>query len=395
MNAQRVIVIGLVLASISPAQNILSGTVEPDGKARKLVATFYEHLPAAVVTGFPYSAEQVQTHTQTSPDGSRITKTFPSHLTFRDSQGRTRVENWVLSGPDGAPGMHIVEIRDCVAGSAYTLDTENRVAHRSRIPSNIKAQIPVVIRIDGPQTSLRATKTIDDPTSVTQSLGMQVLEGSSAGGTRLTTTIPMGMQGNEQPLVSTSETWVAQDLNLVVLSKRNSAKDGETVTKLININRTEPDQALFQVPPTYRIVDEKGTFTIEVTRLPRAVKASREDEESISRMLGRFADARTTLDATGMAAAYAADAEFIAFSARPLVGRPAIDRDLIGPVTKGGGRMERSIKGVRLIWPDLAVVEGDVHFRGPNGNMDFIEHYVLRKDASHWQILFQRYVHSE
>src|SRR5260370_41826099 len=118
--------------------------------------------------------------------------------------------------------MHSVELRDFVAGYGYTLDTENRVAHRTRIPSNIKAQIPAIIRIDGgPHNSLRATKTSDDPTSVTQCLGMRVIEGSSAGGTRITTTIPMGMRGNDQPLVSRSETWVAQDLNLDVLSKPN------------------------------------------------------------------------------------------------------------------------------------------------------------------------------
>jgi hypothetical protein len=99
-----------------------------------------------------------------------------------------------------------------------------------------------------------------------------------------------------------------------------------------------------------------------------------------------------------MAAAYAEDSEFIAFNARPLVGRQEIERDLIGPVTRGGvrsGRMERNLKGVRLMRSGLAVAEGEVHFRNSVGNMDFLEHYVLRKDAGRWQILFQRYVNSE
>jgi hypothetical protein len=57
--------------------------------------------------------------------------------------------------------------------------------------------------------------------------------------------------------------------------------------------------------------------------------------------------------------------------------------------------MERSLKGVRLMRPDLAVAEGDVHFRTPNYSRDFVEHYVLRKNAGRWQILFQRYVNAE
>ncbi|HEY6393718.1 MAG TPA: SgcJ/EcaC family oxidoreductase, partial [Bryobacteraceae bacterium] len=204
-----------------------------------------------------------------------------------------------------------------------------------------------------------------------------------------------GLQGNDKALVSTVETWIAQDIKMVVLSRHSSPKDGETITKLVNIRRAEPDQTLFQVPSTYRIVDEDGRFTIEVARARGDVNGGRDDEQSIRKMLAAFADARNALDARGMAAAYADDAEFLAFDDPPITGRPAIERGLIAPVTKGGGRMERSLKGVRLIRPDLAVAEGDVHFSAPNSNMNFVEHYVLRKNAGRWQILFQRYINSE
>jgi hypothetical protein len=139
MNAQRVILIGFMLTGISPAQNILSGTTEPAGNGRKLVATF-DGPPrslAAVVTNAPYSGEQIRTHRQPLADGSNITEIFPSRLMYRDSQGRRRMESWILSGADGEPGIHIVEIRDFVAGFEYTLDTENLVAHRIRIPPDV------------------------------------------------------------------------------------------------------------------------------------------------------------------------------------------------------------------------------------------------------------------
>jgi uncharacterized protein (TIGR02246 family) len=397
MNAQSVILIGFVLTSISPAQNILSGTIEPAGNGRKLVATF-DGPPrslAAVVTGAPYSAEQIKTHTQTLADGSHITETFPSRWMYRDSQGRRRMESWILAGPDGEPGIHIVEIRDFVAGYEYTLDTENLVAHRMRIPSDAaysNTANTAAIPVDPPLPSFGVIVGGNRRRTVTQPLGTQMIEGSLSDGRKVTTTIPVGLQGNDKALVSTAETWIAQDLKMVVLSRHSSPKDGETITKLIDISRSEPDKTLFQVPSAYRIVDEEGRFTIEVTRSRGDITASREDEESIRKMLAKFADARNALDAQGMADAYAEDAEFISFNGPQISGRSAIERDLIGPVTKGGGRMERSLKGVRLMRPDLAVAEGDVHFRAPNYSRDFVEHYVLRKNAGRWQILFQRYV---
>src|ERR1700682_5649258 len=154
MNA-RVIVLGFMLAGISPAQNILSGTSEPAGHDRNLVATFDSppRSRAAVVTGAPYSAEQVRTRTQTLSDGAHIKETLPSRLMFRDSQGRRRMESWILASSDGEPGIHIVEIRDFVTGYEYTLDTENRIAHRVRMPPNIgysKTANTVVVPIEVP-----------------------------------------------------------------------------------------------------------------------------------------------------------------------------------------------------------------------------------------------------
>jgi uncharacterized protein (TIGR02246 family) len=303
------------------------------------------------------------------------------------------MESWILAGPDGGPGIHIIEIRDFVAGYEYTLDPENRVAHRMRIPAdNSTTANTVVIPVQRPLPPVGLVGARDRPRPVTESLGTQMIEGSIAGGTRVTTTIPVGIAGNDKALVSTSETWVARDLKLVVLSKHHSLKDGETVTKLKNITRAEPDPVLFQVPPDYRLVDEEGRFTIEVARSRGDAGGSRDDEESIRRLLAGFAVARNAFDARGMASAYADDAEFLPFDGPPRVGRLAIERDWIAVVIKVEGRMERSVKSVRFMRPDMAVVEGNVHFRGPHGSMDFLENYVLRKDAGRWQILFHRYI---
>ena len=91
----------------------------------------------------------------------------------------------------------------------------------------------------------------DEPGSANlkrESLGTQVIEGVTAEGTRVTRTIPAGTIGNEKPLVITAETWRSAELQIVVLSKRSDPRFGETVYKLTDIRRGEPDPSLFQVP---------------------------------------------------------------------------------------------------------------------------------------------------
>ncbi len=95
----------------------------------------------------------------------------------------------------------------------------------------------------------------------TESLGTQTIEGVSAEGTRTTRTIPAGEIGNERALEITSEVWTSPDLKMVVLSKRNDPRIGETVYKLTNIQRADPDPSLFQVPSGFTTKQGPEFFT--------------------------------------------------------------------------------------------------------------------------------------
>jgi hypothetical protein len=90
-----------------------------------------------------------------------------------------------------------------------------------------------------------------------ESLGAQSIEGVMAEGTRVTLTIPAGKIGNERPIVTVNERWYSQELQTVVLTKNSDPRMGETTYRLTNINRSEPDPSLFQVPADYT-VDEGG-----------------------------------------------------------------------------------------------------------------------------------------
>jgi hypothetical protein len=61
--------------------------------------------------------------------------------------------------------------------------------------------------------------------------------------------------GNDREIVITFEYWRSRDLNIQLLTKKNDPRQGETVTQLTGISRTEPDPALFTVPAGYTVED--------------------------------------------------------------------------------------------------------------------------------------------
>src|SRR5690348_4284510 len=73
-----------------------------------------------VITGEPYSVEVVFERVQTLADGTHITQRAQSTKRYRDSQGRTRIEN-------SPAGVQVAEIHDSVSGFRYLLDLQNHV----------------------------------------------------------------------------------------------------------------------------------------------------------------------------------------------------------------------------------------------------------------------------
>jgi len=224
-------------------------------------------MPA--VTGAPYSANQATESVQTLADGTHVTQTRSTSQIIRDSQGKTRTERLIIRDGNGW-SLTVTEIRDPVEGAYYILDQQNKVAHRFATPS-APSSPAVTLQAVGPQT-LAGTPSQKPPTGGTrpettnEKLGSQMMEGVMVEGYRSTTTWPVGTQGNDRPIVSTHESWISEELKTEVLMKNSDPRFGENTFKLTNIERTEPDPTLLQVPPDYSIVDEKGSFKMTVTR---------------------------------------------------------------------------------------------------------------------------------
>jgi hypothetical protein len=92
-----------------------------------------------------------------------------------------------------------------------------------------------------------------------EDLGTMNVEGVEAQGTRTTTIIPADAIGNERPIEIVYERWYSPELKLVVASRHFDPRFGEQTYRLTNINRSEPDPSLFEVPSDYRILNQPRT----------------------------------------------------------------------------------------------------------------------------------------
>jgi hypothetical protein len=312
----------LVTAAAAFGQSMATGMTSssfssgPDGSF-KGSATFNSGplFQSATVADAPYSGDEVNETVQTLADGTHITHTMAGPHVSRDSAGRTRVERALVQRPTGMPATvgfpadvpTIVEITDPVAGCRYVLDPMNRIAHRTAIqarPEPMARPAPaglgsgaaggtrqMQLGAGSGDRAVTRTGVISDtlapppqgvpgaPGAVgfsapraaqsgqalrptTEDLGSQMIDGVLVAGTRTTATMPVGMQGNDRPLVNTTETWTSPDLKITVLRVTTSPISGVQTFRIENLSRTAPDPILFMPPADYAVVDETGTFTI-------------------------------------------------------------------------------------------------------------------------------------
>jgi hypothetical protein len=297
--AKRVLLVSAIMAvavALSSAQissqGSMGGTITASGSFSGS-AGFGAPPPFApnVVTGAPYSGEEVNENIQVLTDGTRITHKNMGRKVWRDGNGRTRTERPLGMGAHQASMPVIVEITDPVAGYKYTLDTQNKVAHRQALPApgsrptgfrgGTVGSSPSAANFPGAPLpapaggggggrsgSMAATSTPPGdnapmrPRFANEPLGSQTINGVFADGTRNTTTYPVGMMGNDREFTVVSESWRSPDLKIQILSKTNDPRNGESSFRIENLSTTAPDLMLFTVPPDYTVVDEPGSFTI-------------------------------------------------------------------------------------------------------------------------------------
>lgn len=77
-------------------------------------------------------------------------------------------------------------------------------------------------------------------------------------------TLPKGRNGNDKDVVVTIKAWYAPGIKTAMLIEVADSRVGTTRISLTDIKRTEPETALFNMPPGYHTVDEQENFSLRL-----------------------------------------------------------------------------------------------------------------------------------
>lgn len=203
----------------------------------------YCQNPLDYVPNLPYTACILQTSVHTLADGTQE-RTTQRIIKMRDSDGRTRIEIFSRTHPncgssDDKPNM-------------VNLNIPLRRQFIQLMPGAKKA-IVTTFPGTGPIPA-DANSSGADVTTVKESLGGKTINGIYTTGTRIKTTIP-STNGQKAEAPDFGEHWVSPELEIVVLDKHVSSQGDETIAEVQQLDRSEPDPALFEIPADYKMVE--------------------------------------------------------------------------------------------------------------------------------------------
>jgi hypothetical protein len=280
---------------------IMADVVIPEGQPGVPVMRASTVVESRITTGRPYSAEATTEFSQVLGDGNRIARKATVRI-YRDSDGRTRREEL---GTEGT--VKSISIYDPVSHVSYVLDPSSRTARKSAmrvvypasrvaLSDEDKKRIEARMEIDRGSTASAAGGVVlaapagAPPEALTEelrkrqqaegvagaggrgrgvlqpairvpqdakeeSLGQKMVEGVMADGKRVTTVLPAGAIGNQQPITVLSEQWFSPDLEILLMTRHSDPRSGETTYTVTNIVRAEPQASLFDVPADYTILE--------------------------------------------------------------------------------------------------------------------------------------------
>jgi hypothetical protein len=260
----------------------------------------------------PYMAEFKNTHVQTLADGTTITRETKEVMAL-DSQGRRLTANSIeMVLPDGPQRDRLTtHVNDPVENTEANWDSLNKTARVIKLPPQdqrhgcwstdagnyrmnygpvrpnqlateldarlgpgvvmgtgavVSSSVAATGSTSGIVTSISSAPSATPPAAmprpavnrpVQEDLGTDVIEGVEVRGYRTTTTIPVGQIGNDRPIVTTGETWMAPSLGIVLRSVNDSPQSGKQTREITSLSLGDPDPSLFQPPEGYKVTVEE------------------------------------------------------------------------------------------------------------------------------------------
>ena len=201
--------------------------------------------------GMTYFEMQLASPAPEINKGTRITITDPAlhTITTLDPQQKTA---FISGNYNGSNAAGILPPGGAVAvspvGTAAAMSTAANPAVAKRNPTE-PASVPHAAFSGASPTAAGQSS------AKTEELGSKSIQGLTVTGVRTTRVNSWVVGGDVKTFKATTETWTSPELGIIVQSENTDSMGTRSVTKLVNLTRTEPDAALFQVPSGYTTKD--------------------------------------------------------------------------------------------------------------------------------------------
>lgn len=226
----------LTFASFCAAFLLLS---PPATRAQDIFVTPIPNAPFSAVVNVERSLVQ--------PDGS-VSNVKSQRQIARDSRGRIYSEGRTLVpvSSNQSPEVLRIHLYDPQTRVSTMLDPQER-----RFWTTIVNRPPATM----PPALLDATpagnSVQQNEFTKKEDLGIREINGIPAQGVRETQTIA-GAGGTAPATVITDEYWYSDDLRINLLIKHNDPRRGAVTLIVSQVQRTEPDAAIFEIPAGYK-----------------------------------------------------------------------------------------------------------------------------------------------
>jgi hypothetical protein len=260
-----------VAGELAPASTPASIANTPDPVISAVVsAVMPKGLSSVPLKGVPFSATETTVHEQTLSDGTVIKSTVEV-LLARDSEGRVRAEGTTKPSSGSASQTRVVAVWNPIDRKEITWISGNpstsfaTVIHLPEMQMNgmmgalasAPPPPPPGALSHPPQASAASSShpVKDTGNTHTETLQADTFAGLDVEGTRTTQVIPAGAVDNDRDMTVLSETWTSPELGYIVRQMTSDPRTGKVTTELSNIDRSEPDPAMFKPPEGYKVMD--------------------------------------------------------------------------------------------------------------------------------------------
>lgn len=211
--------------------------------------------PAKPIIGLPFTADQSVRLVQHYANGMAITHEVKGRV-YRTAEGVERFDGTFADSTQAGTAT-MAYIIDPVNKTALLLNSRSKTALLTHLSDNSTATVAFLALPNAAGTTSQQLITKDN--TFTTDLGQRTEGQMDLVGKRMTSTVPIGKIGNEQPIVITQEGWYYPQLKLLVKDIEQNPLVGERTYELTNIRSEEPDPALFKVPEGYTLKEQSST----------------------------------------------------------------------------------------------------------------------------------------